>query len=270
MLLVENIDQYRDEVDLMSYKPISVDAPTTIKQAEENIGGLSNAQKMPALSWNIPVEYCDTGSKLITVDGSACFGCYADASRYKWSNVKDALEHHFNKYLENRRLWVESVIYLLNNKKIMQDVPFFRWFDAGDIIDLDHLYDIYRVAIRTPQIKHWLPTKEWKFKEHFILAPDNLVVRVSAPFKNRPFKSGVHGNHSVVLTQKEFDDTMGTASQTGINYCPAYLQQGQCKDCRTCWDSEAEIVAYRYHGKKSDGMSTNLLQIDNLHYVNQT
>ena len=63
----------------------------TIKQANENIGGLSNAGKMPALSWNIPVEYCDTGSILIDVDGSACFGCYADAGRYKFSNVQNAL-----------------------------------------------------------------------------------------------------------------------------------------------------------------------------------
>ena len=136
---------------------------TTIKQANQNIGGLSDAGKMPALSWNIPVEYCDTGSVLIEVEGSACFGCYADAGRYKFSNVKNALENRFQKYLENRQLWVESVVFILNNSKLMQRVPFFRWFDAGDIIDLQHLMDIYQVARNTPHITHWLPTKELKW-----------------------------------------------------------------------------------------------------------
>ena len=115
----------------------------TIKQANENIGGLSDAGKMPALSWNIPVEYCDTGSVLIEVEGSACFGCYADNGRYKFSNVKNALENRYQKYLSNRKLWVESVVFILNNSKLMQRVPFFRWFDAADIIDLQHLSDIY-------------------------------------------------------------------------------------------------------------------------------
>ncbi len=241
---------------------------TTIKQANENIGGLSDAGKMPALSWNIPVEYCDSGSVLIEIDGSACFGCYADASRYKWSNVANALENRHEKYLENRELWVESVSFILNNSKLMQRVPFFRWFDAGDIIDLQHLQDIYQVARNTPQISHWLPTKEWQHKKQFLspVKPDNVTVRVSAPFKNKPFKPNHHMNHSVVLTQDEFDNTIGTASQTGINYCPSHLQQGQCQDCRMCWDSDAECIAYRYHGKKSDGMSTNLLQIETLNY----
>ena len=140
---------------------------TTIKQANQNIGGLSDAGKMPALSWNIPVEYCDTGSVLIEVEGSACFGCYADAGSYKFSNVKNALENRFQKYLENRQLWVESVVFILNNSKLMQRVPFFRWFDAGDIIDLQHLMDIYEIARRTPKISHWLPTKNGNTKNNF-------------------------------------------------------------------------------------------------------
>ena len=239
---------------------------TTIKQANENIGGLSDAGKMPALSWNIPVEYCDSGSVLIEIDGAACFGCYADASRYKWTNVANALENRHEKYLENRALWVESVSFILNNSKIMQRVPFFRWFDAGDVIDLQHLMDIYKVCRNTPQISHWLPTKEWQWKKQFANKPENLTIRVSAPFKNKPFKPNHHMNHSVVLTQEEFDNTIGTASQTGINYCPSYVQDGQCKDCRMCWDSDAECIAYRYHGKKSAGNSTNLLQIETLQY----
>ena len=241
----------------------------TIKQAQNNIGGLSNAGKMPALSWNIPVEYCDTGSVLIDVDGSACFGCYADAGRYKFSNVQNALENRFQKYLENRQLWVESVSFILNNSKLMKDVPFFRWFDAGDIIDLQHLMDIYQVARNTPHITHWLPTKEWQHKKQFQspVKPDNVTVRVSAPFKNKPFKPNKHETHSVVLTKSEFDKYENDPTVNDkIWFCPSHLQDGQCKDCRACWDLDVECIAYKYHGKKSDGMSTNLLQVEKLNY----
>ena len=51
-----------------------------------------------------------------------------------------------------------------------------------------------------------------------------------------------------------------------IWFCPSHLQDGQCKDCRACWDLDVECIAYKYHGKKSDGMSTNLLQVETLNY----
>ena len=236
----------------------------TIKSANNQIGGLSNTDKMPGLSFSIPVEYCNTGSTLIDVEGSACFGCYADASRYRWSNVANALENRYQSYIKDRSGWVQAVAYILNNSKAMQNEPYFRWFDAGDIIDLQMLEDIYEVCRLTPQIKHWLPTKEFKWKKEFERKPNNLVIRVSAPFKNTPFKPGIHPTHSVVLTQAEYDRT-SEITDTGIKYCPAHLQAGQCQDCRTCWD-EAECVAYRYHGKKSAGDSDRLLQIDLLDY----
>lgn len=237
----------------------------TIKQANENIGGLSDAGKMPALSWNIPVEYCDTGSVLIEVEGSACFGCYADNGRYKFSNVKNALENRYQKYLSNRKLWVESVVFILNNSKLMQRVPFFRWFDAGDIIDLQHLSDIYDICRKTPHINHWLPTKEWQHKKQFVNKPENLTIRVSSPFKNKPFKPNQHQTHSVVLTKDEFSLHKDN-KESGIYFCPSGSQGGQCQECRACWNENIECIAYEYHGAKANGKSKNLLHIEKIKY----
>jgi hypothetical protein len=36
----------------------------------------------------------------------------------------------------------------------------FRWHDSGDVQDLKHLAKIFKVARLTPNIKHWLPTRE--------------------------------------------------------------------------------------------------------------
>ena len=237
----------------------------TIKQANENIGGLSDAGKMPALSWNIPVEYCDTGSVLIEVEGSACFGCYADNGRYKFSNVKNALENRYQKYLSNRKLWVESVVFILNNSKLMQRVPFFRWFDAGDIIDLQHLSVIFDICRKTPLINHWLPTKEWQHKKQFVNKPENLTIRVSSPFKNKPFKPNQHQTHSVVLTKDEFSLHKDN-KESGIYFCPSGSQGGQCQECRACWNENIECIAYEYHGAKANGKSKNLLHIEKIKY----
>jgi len=246
------------------------DTITSIKQAEKNIGGLSNTSKMPALSTGISVEHCDTGSVLIEVDGSACFGCYADGGRYNMPNVQLALAERFDKYKENSELWVCSIVYILRNSKLMQRVPFFRWFDSGDLVDLNHLIAIYTVVANTPNISHWLPSKEWnlikvtKFWEVLSGQIPNLVIRLSSPFKNKPFKPNQYNNSSVVLTQAEFDRTIDKADETGIFYCPASSQDGECKDCRACWYPDIECVAYRFHGSKKYGNSKMLLDIDKI------
>jgi hypothetical protein len=54
------------EMDAELYQTI-----TSIKQAEKNIGGLSNTSKMPALSTSISIEHCNAGSVLIEIEGSA-------------------------------------------------------------------------------------------------------------------------------------------------------------------------------------------------------
>ena len=29
--------------------------------------------------------------------------------------------------------------------------------------------------------------------------------------------------------------------------CPAYKQEGECKDCRACWDRRIKTVSYKEH-----------------------
>ena len=61
------------------------------KEAKAITGGLSAPSKMPGPAYNIPAAACITGSKLVNVKGSVCEGCYALKGRYRFSNVKEAL-----------------------------------------------------------------------------------------------------------------------------------------------------------------------------------
>lgn len=49
----------------------------TLKRALDIVGGFSKPDKMPCYCYNIPASRCKMGSKLNTVPGSVCYGCYA-------------------------------------------------------------------------------------------------------------------------------------------------------------------------------------------------
>ena len=95
---------------------------------------------------------------------------------------------------------------------------------------------LFEVCNRTPETRHWLPTREAKFLtliDPERQVPKNLIIRMSAhminqgPVKSWPWTSTVltDGNHS----------------------CPASKQNNECKDCRACWDRDISNISYGKH-----------------------
>ena len=66
------------------------------KELKEITGGLSKPSKMPGFSYNFPATRCITGSKLVKIPGSVCSGCYALKGRYRFSNVKNAMQRRLD------------------------------------------------------------------------------------------------------------------------------------------------------------------------------
>jgi hypothetical protein len=120
--------------------------------------------------------------------------------------------------------------HLLQSKKS----KYFRWHDSGDVQDLKHLAKIFEVARRTPDVRHWMPTREAWVKPYEKYKPDNLVIRFSMPMVDQE-ASGSWLNTSTVVT----DSSKRT--------CPAPDQDNACKDCRACWDPNVKNVAYGQH-----------------------
>ena len=67
------------------------------KEAAQITGGLSAPNKMPGPSINLPAVACITGAKLVNVKGSTCSGCYALKGRYRFPNVKDAMQRRLSR-----------------------------------------------------------------------------------------------------------------------------------------------------------------------------
>ena len=198
------------------------------QEALKLVGGLSKPSKMPGWAYGIPAAECKTGKKLQAVPGSTCHGCYATKGCYVFPVVQaaqyrrlDSIRHPF---------WVRAMVHLLQSKKS----KYFRWHDSGDVQDLKHLAKIFKVCELTPDIQHWMPTREAWTKKYLKHKPVNLVVRFSMPMVDQEAASS-WPNTSTVVTDE--------ARRT----CPAPEQDNSCKDCRACWNPEVKNIAYGKH-----------------------
>tara|TARA_R110001592_G_scaffold4012_1_gene22677 strand:- start:514 stop:1107 length:594 start_codon:yes stop_codon:yes gene_type:complete len=195
-----------------------------IIDAKKITGSLTRTSKMPGLSYSLPAWECKTGSQLRKIKNSVCSMCYALKGNYtRYKAIKAAQYVRLNS-LKNS-LWVAAMVAQIKRQK------FFRWHDAGDVQDLDHLKNIYEVCKLTPQIKHWMPTREAWIKKHLDSKPANLVIRFSPPMIGQQNNSWP--NSSMVVLKD--------AS------CPAPSQGNSCGDCRACWDPKVKIVSYGKH-----------------------
>ena len=201
-----------------------------LKEAKEITGGLSSPSKMPGYAYNLPAWRCITGVKLQAVPGSVCAGCYAMKGRYRFRNVKEALERRQQSLVHPQ--WVDAMELLV--KHYSRAVPFFRWHDSGDLQGVDHLNNIFEVCNRTPGIQHWMPTREVKILKGIQpeVVPKNLIIRVSS--------------HMIDQGPVKFWPHTSTVVQTGKT-CPAAEQGNACGDCRQCWDKAVSNVAYPKH-----------------------
>jgi len=198
------------------------------QEAIQITGSLSKPSKMPGHAYGLPAKECKTGSKLAMKEGTTCSGCYALKGCYVFKVVQEAQY----KRLEAIRhpLWVRAMAAQINSKK----TKYFRWHDSGDVQSLKHLLKIFKVARLTPEVAHWLPTREAWTQAYQDRAPSNLVIRFSMPMVNQP-AAGNWLNTSTVVT----DETKAT--------CPAPQQDNSCRDCRACWSPSVKNVAYLAH-----------------------
>lgn len=210
------------------------------KDAINIAGSCTKTKKMPSESYSLPAQACITGSKLVNVKGSVCEDCYALKGNYhRYAKTIQPAQY---KRLESIKdpLWVEAMIKLIGNK------PYFRWHDSGDLQSVEHLKKIATIAKRLDKTLFWLPTREYDIVKDFLKTesiPVNLIIRMSAMFKDQPAKlpRSLKG-FANILTSTVHDKT----ELTGFK-CLAPSQQGKCGSCRACWDNKVTNVSYLAH-----------------------
>jgi len=201
---------------------------------------LSKTSKLDnILSWSLQaIETCP-GSKASNGDlVAACSGCYATTGMYNFPGVKAVRSD--NKLAWQEDTWVDTMVKALTKQK------YFRWFDSGDMYNLQLAHKMYNIMLATPHVKHWLPTRMHKFtKFHDILAKmqalPNVMVRASSDAVDGTYVDGVHG--STILPSAD-------VVPAGVTVCNAYQHGGKCNGCRACYDKSVAVIGYPAHGRK--------------------
>ena len=202
---------------------------------------ISKTKKLDGISsWSLEAGKTCPGSH--NSDGSlvpACSGCYAKSGNYHYPNVKAPREH--NKKDWKRVNWVADMVAELDNHR------YFRWFDSGDVYCVELAEKILEVMKLTPWVKHWLPTRSYKFKKIDVVLKkmaklSNVAVRRSADSVDGRHNKRVHG--SVIIPSAHTDVA------DHVNICEAYIAKnnGKCNGCRACWDKSVKTIAYVAHG----------------------
>ena len=245
-----------------------------VKRAKLLTGGLGSPSKMPGLSYGLPAagakwvpavcaalglpvppSYgCPVGALLAEVEGTVCFGCYADErGMYKLSNPRQAQVRRLcSLYPGDTTIarphyqWEEAMAFLINRAhalgvaKLKPEFDYFRWHDSGDLLGMWHLLMIIRVCKLTPDVNHWIPTREAQLIKAFASSPTptpkNLTIRLSATKVDGPPPKAFRYTSTVDRNAKP------------IGYpCPAPEQGNECGECRECWHKRKRNVSYHYH-----------------------
>jgi hypothetical protein len=207
-----------------------------LKEALEIIGGLSKPSKMPGHGWSISAKRCKTGSKLRKVKGSVCEKCYALKGRYPFPNVQNAMERRFAALSHPQ--WVEAMTVAIG---LSESSGYMRLFDSGDIQSVEMLEKIVQIANNLPQIRFWLPTREYGIVSEYVKKngafPENLTVRLSSYM--------IDGQPPTKLAERLGCVTSGVTKNSFT--CPASNQGNKCLSCRACWHRSVSNVNYRQH-----------------------
>lgn len=189
-------------------------------------------------SWSLQARETCPGS--IGADGklvAACAGCYAVGGNYRYPNVREPRIENREDW--QRPEWVADMVAALRNDR------FFRWFDSGDMYALPLAEKILEVMTLTPDVRHWVPTRMYKFRKFAdviarMQALPNVMVRPSSDSVTGEYTPGVHGSTIVPSIDQV---------PAGATLCHAANNAGKCGACRACYSKDVAVVAYVAHGR---------------------
>lgn len=227
----------------------------TLKAAKEAAGNVSLGNgKMPGSTYAISATKCGVGSKLVKVKGSTCAKCYALKLEKLRPSVHQGWLGNYEKATRlietNPSQWVAACTFQIKRAFLKTGEPFHRWFDSGDLQSVAMLSAICEVARQTPEIRHWLPTREAAivkaYKAQGGIIPSNLVVRVSSTMvDDAPMAS--HANTSTVHWKGL---PVGHVCPSSSDEHKAMSDDGKtanCGKCRACWSPNVQNISYPLH-----------------------
>lgn len=241
---------------------------------------LANTTPMPSKSTSLPTQMCATGRHLKNDPDSTCFGCYAEGFTYNADNTARRQIQSYHDMLQdpiNYHLQLASQV----PNESHEGLPVFRHLDSGDLHSPEHLAMLLDMATLTPDIIHWIPTREFGMVNRLLAArgyahdalPPNVRLRMSMPFRNQTIDDEWNVNllgekgrlnpvqrrvldHPQTRRSEVWDNWFretgmlpDSAMPDNIHWCPKDSPEVDAKSCSganclACFDENVEVVGY--------------------------
>lgn len=168
--------------------------------------------------------------------------CYARKGNFTYDNVK---KNHINN-LEHFQLdsidFFDKIIKWLNNDDIVY--KFFRWHSSGDIVNINYLMGMVKVAKECPQTKFLAFTKKFELVNSYLSIygelPSNLKIVFSAWDKD--FK--IENPYNLPMTYVYFKNKEKNPEIPEF----AIPCVGKCYSCKSCWTLEkGQSIVFNQH-----------------------
>lgn len=163
-------------------------------------------------------------------------GCYACRGRWLFKGVQNCLKKNLNAYLENPKLFFDCVI--ANTSLSL----YCRWFSSGDIVDMEFLTGMCRVARTNKNTQYLCFTKKWELVDSYVDSgkriPKNLHIVFSTWGNFQP--ENPHNFPMTYVMAKNLDNS----------YIPdtAIPCTGHCETCQACWQlKKGQSVFFKKH-----------------------
>lgn len=169
-------------------------------------------------------------------------GCYAKRGNWNYKNVKTSLENNFNVFKNDPKAYFDDIISQLNNDDITY--KFFRWHSSGDIVNLEYLKGIIRVAESCPQTKFLCFTKKFNLVNMYLEFNPNIPSNLKIVFSAWDNTFKVNNPFNLPVTYVNFKDKTRNADIPEF----AIPCVGKCYQCKACWTLErGQSVVFNQH-----------------------
>ena len=169
-------------------------------------------------------------------------GCYAKKGNWLYKNVKQSLLNNLEAFNNNNDNYFDYIINYLNNGDI--SYKFFRWHSSGDIVNINYLKGIVRVAEACPQTKFLCFTKKFNLVNMYLEFKPNLPENLHIVFSawDKDFK--VNNPFNLPVTYVNFKDSTKNAEIPEF----AIPCVGKCSECKACWSLvKGQSVVFNQH-----------------------
>lgn len=165
--------------------------------------------------------------------------CYARKGNFAYRPVKECYTNNLNHYLKDPTGYFDEIIKFFNQPLAIY--RYARWHSSGDIVDMQYLNGMCRVAHKCKRTKFLCFTKKYELVNKYLdndgCIPPNLHIVFSGWDKDWTFDNPY--NLPTAYVRFKNDDR---------NFSKAKECSGKCYECVACWKlKKGQMVVFDKH-----------------------